>query len=94
MKQFYNIPFCEMLHELGATFLIDNEIEDLTIFYGQQKLKVNEDGVQIILYLVHNKALRLCISKYSELNLVPKEDADKALEDLARLEIHNLHLIR
>ena len=86
MKQFNNVP----LHDLGATFLIDNEIEDLTTFYGQQNIKVNENVVRIILYFVHNKALRLCISKYSELNLIPKENADKALEDLARLEIHNL----
>lgn len=90
MKQFNNVPLDEILHDLGATFLIDNEIEDLTTFYGQQKIKVNENVVRIILYFVHNKALRLCISKYSELNLIPKENADKALEDLARFEIHNL----
>ena len=73
MKQFNNVPLDEILHDLGAIFLVDNEIKDLTTFYGQQKIKVNENGVRIILYFVHNKALRLCILKYSELNLISKK---------------------
>lgn len=83
MNQHSNTPFDETLHDLGATFLADNEIQNLTSFYGQRRLKINGDGLRVLLYLVHNQALKLCIAKYSELNLIPKENADNILKDLA-----------
>ena len=78
-----NMQLEETLNDLGATFLADNEIQDLTTFYGQQRLEINEEGLRIILYLVHHKALKLCIAKYLELNLIPKEIADNVLRLLA-----------
>lgn len=76
------VPSDEVLKDIGDSFLADDRIQALTTFYGQRKLKIYEKGLKSILYFVGNIALKFCISKYSEMGIISKEDADNNLRIL------------
>ena len=84
LNQMKDIPLKDMLRDLGKVFLDDSEINGITNFCGQPSFKVSKTELKMLLYLVHHKALKLCISKYAEINAIPKEDAKNILESLSR----------
>ena len=90
VNQMKNIPLQDMLRDLGKVFLDDSEINGVTNFCGQPSFKVSKTELKMLLYLIHNKALKLCISKCSEINIIPREDAKNILEFLSCSEISRL----
>ena len=85
MDQMKDIPFRDIVRDLGKTFLNDSEINSVINFYGQPNFKVSKAGLKMLLYLIQIKALKLCISNYSE-----REDAKNILEFLSCSKISRL----
>ena len=90
MDQMKDIPFRDIVRDLGKTFLNDSEINSVINFYGQPNFKVSKAGLKMLLYLIQIKALKLCISNYSEINIIPREDAKNILEFLSCSKISRL----
>lgn len=80
LHHFDDIPFGEILKDLGDTFLADGEIQKLARFYGHHKLKVQEKELQFVLRSIHKKALVLCIQKCLDCKMIPSEEAAKLFE--------------
>lgn len=79
IHSFDNVPYGGILKDLGDIFLADEEIQQLTSFYGKHELKVQEKELKLLIHFINNKALALCIKKCSENNTIQKKVADNLL---------------
>lgn len=76
LHQFDDVPYGEILKDLGDTFLADDEIQRLACFYGHHRLKVQEKELRFILGSIHKKAISLCIKKCVGCKTIPSEEAN------------------
>lgn len=79
LNQFDNVPLGNILKKLGEDFLADEEIQKLSAFYGNNKLKVRDEELQLIFHFIHSKALIRCIQKCKEYRTIPPEMANDLL---------------
>lgn len=77
---FDNVPLGGIWRDLGDKFLADRELQRLAAFYGDRKLRVDEEELQLILEFIHKKALILCIQKCLDYKTIPSEISNKLLE--------------
>ena len=77
------------LNKIEESFFTDDFIKQLVTFYGQINLKISENSLRFFLYFVHLKALKICISKYCELNILDRKCAKALIMDLSKLEIQS-----
>lgn len=81
--RFDNVPLGGILKTLGNEFLEDEDIQKLSTFYGENRLKVRDGELQLILQLIHNRALIYCIRNFSAHRLIPEDRAYSFLEMLS-----------
>lgn len=80
LHRFDHLPFGKILKNLGDAFLADEEIQKLTDFYGSSEKKVHTEELKLILYIIHSKALILCIQKCLDNKTMPAETASGLLK--------------
>ena len=73
LHRFDDIPLGGILKELGDQFLANEAVQKLASFYGTNNLKVQESEMRFILHSIHDCALILCISKYTECKIFPEK---------------------
>ena len=78
--KFDGVPYGELLHTLGEEFVLDDDIQKICTFYGDNKLKVYEKELVSIFRMMHAKAFSLCVRKYKEQGLLP-EDMELGLRE-------------
>ena len=79
LHRFDNVPLGGILKSLGDGFLADEEIQKLSAFYGNNRTKVFDGELQMILHFIHNKALIRCIHNCKDCRTIPEETADSLL---------------
>ena len=94
VNQMKNIPLQDMLRDLGKVFLDDSEINGVTNFCGQPSFKVSKTELKMLLYLIHNKALKLCISKCQKLTSYREKMLKIYWNFYHALKYQGCHLIR
>lgn len=82
IEKFNDVPMGNILKELGEDFLGDKQIQKLSSLCGDHQLKIQREELQMLLQSIHRKALGLCIKKYRDNKLMPKNEADQLLEHL------------
>lgn len=80
--RFDDVPMGNMIKELGQEFITAYNIQKLSSVYGEGRLKVQKEELQMILQFIHKKALELCIKKYCDNEIMPKDDAERILNVL------------
>lgn len=79
LHRFDNVPLGGILKSLGDGFLADEEIQKLSAFYGNNRTKVFDGELQMLLHFIHNKALIRCIHNCKDCRTIPEETADSLL---------------
>ena len=72
-----------VLKKLGDSFLADEEIQRLCSIYGDNGLKAEREELQMLLRLIHNKAMEACVQRNLKAGLVPEEEAQPILKHLS-----------
>lgn len=80
LHYFDHVRFGQILKELTNVFLSNEEIQKLSVFYGDNRLKVYKEELQLILHFIHNKALTCCIRKCIDCRIIPEKMANTLLK--------------
>ena len=72
LHRYDNVPLGDILKSLGDGFLADEEIQKLSAFYGNNRTKVFDGELQMILHFIHNKALIRCIHNCKDCRMIPE----------------------
>lgn len=83
MGRFDDVPLGGVLKKLGESFLADEEIQRLCSIYGDNGLKAEREELQMLLRLIHNKAMEACVQRNLKDGLVPEEEAQPILKHLS-----------
>lgn len=83
LHHFDNVPLGKILKDLGDKFLEDEEVQKISAFYGNNRLKVDAGELCIILYFIHNRAMSICIQKSKKCGTISNEEADSLLKGIS-----------
>lgn len=82
LHRYDDVPLGEKLRELGEAFLAEDDIRDIAAFYGEQRLKVREKELRLLLRFIHGKALASCIRKNRDCKTMPASETEALLRVL------------
>lgn len=73
LHHFDNVPLGKVLKDIGNKFLEDEEVQKISAFCGNNRLRVGAEELRLILYFLHNRAMSICIQKSRECGTIPNE---------------------
>jgi len=73
-------PIGDSYRFVGDEFLRDNEIDRITEFYGNNRLRVEKKELEFILYFIHPKACDLSLKRMRNMQCISEDVANEILE--------------
>ncbi len=80
LHRFDNVPLGKILKDLGDKFLENNDVQQISAFYGVHRLKVQEEELCFILQIIHKTAMNFCIKSCRDCRTMPDEEVNILLK--------------
>ena len=82
-----DVPLGAIWKSIGDQFVADSTIQRLSTFYGNNRLKVTEVELRLILHFIHNIAITICIQSSIDHGTMPEEEGKRLLEIFSSVDL-------